>query len=225
MKILLAEDDVRLGKLVFHLLSKQNHLVDYVQNGRVALDYAEATHYDVIVLDWMMPLMSGIDVCSLLRKKGYQGGIILLTAKDDLTDIVAGLDHGADDYVIKPFKTEELLARLRAISKRKDKPYEEELRAGNMRLNVESGKLVRDHEEIDLTKKELQLLEYLFRNKGRILTREQIIDRIWGYDGEITDNALDSLVKLVRKKIDQKGEPSLIQSVRGIGYKMRDSHV
>jgi len=225
MKILLAEDDRRLGKVLYHMLLKQSHQADYVQNGQDALDYASITTYDVIILDWMMPLMSGLEACSKLRQNGYQGGIIMLTAKDEPDDIVTGLDHGADDYLVKPFKMEELLARIRALSRRRDKPFEQELKARNMQLDIASHRLLRGNEKIELTKNEFQFLEYLFRNKGRVLTREQIIDRIWGYDSDVTDNALDALVKLVRKKIDLKGKPSFIQNVRGIGYKMRDEDV
>lgn len=222
MKLLLAEDDSRLGKVLSHMLVKQGHQVDYVQNGQDALDYASITSYDVIILDWMMPKVNGLDACSELRHQGYQGGIIILTAKDELDDIITGLDHGADDYIVKPFKMEELLARIRALSRRRDKPFEQKLKVGNNVLDIASHRLLRGDEKIELTKNEFQFLEYLFRNKGRVLTREQIIDRIWGCDSDITDNALDALVKLVRKKIDTKDRPSVIQNVRGIGYKMRD---
>jgi OmpR-family two-component system manganese-sensing response regulator len=224
MKLLLAEDDVRLGKLIHHMLTKKNHLVDVVRNGQDALDYAFAADYDVIILDWMMPGMDGLQVCQTLRKNGYHGGILMLTAKDDLEDIVAGLNGGADDYLVKPFKMEELLARIRALLRRKDRPYEQKLEAGHLILNVDTCTAICGGKEIELTKKEYQLLEYLIRNKGRVLTREQIIARIWGLDADISNNALDALVKLVRKKIDQKDSPSLIQNVRGVGYKIRDDH-
>ncbi len=222
MKILLAEDDSRLGKVLCHMLVKQGHQTDYVQNGQDALDYSFITSYDVIILDWMMPKVNGLDACAKLRHLGYQGGIIILTAKGEPDDIITGLDYGADDYIVKPFKMEELLARLRALSRRREKPFEQELEAGNIVLDIASHRLLRGNEKIDLTRNEFQFLEYLFRNKGRVLTREQIIERIWGYDSDVTDNALDALVKLVRKKVDIKGKPSVIQNVRGIGYKTRD---
>ncbi|MBD8007524.1 response regulator transcription factor [Bacillus norwichensis] len=222
MKILLAEDDSRLGKVLCHMLVKQGHQTDYVQNGQDALDYSFITSYDVIILDWMMPKVNGLDACAQLRHHGYQGGIIILTAKDEPDDIITGLDYGADDYIVKPFKMEELLARLRALSRRREKPFEQELKAGNIVLDIASHRLLRNNEKIELTRNEFQFLEYLFRNKGRVLTREQIIERIWGYDSDVTDNALDALIKLVRKKVDIKGKLSVIQNVRGIGYKTRD---
>ncbi|MDQ0215755.1 OmpR-family two-component system manganese-sensing response regulator [Oikeobacillus pervagus] len=225
MKILLAEDDIKLGKIIRHMIQKENHQVELVDNGRDALDFALIAPYDVIILDWMMPKLNGMQVCEHLRQHGYQGGIIFLTAKDEINDIITGLDHGADDYIVKPFKMEELLARVRALSRRKEKTFEQEIKVGNLTLYLDSLTLYRHHEKIVLTKKEYQFIEYLFRNKGRILTREQILERIWGLDSDVTDNALDALVKLVRKKIDQNQTPSLIQNVRGIGYKLRDDDV
>lgn len=225
MKILLAEDDRKLGKVLHHMLIRQGHQVDYVDNGQDALDYSSITSYDVIILDWMMPEVNGLEACSKLRHLGYQGGIIMLTAKDELDDIITGLDHGADDYIVKPFKMDELLARMRALSRRRDKPFEQELKSGNLVLDLASHRLLRDNEKVELTKNEFQFLEYLFRNKDRVLTREQFIDRIWGYDSDVTNNSLDALVKLVRKKVDTRDKPSLIQNVRGIGYKMRDFDV
>jgi len=154
MKLLLAEDDVRLGKLIHHMLTKKNHLVDVVRNGQDALDYAFAADYDVIILDWMMPGMDGLQVCQTLRKNGYHGGILMLTAKDDLEDIVAGLNGGADDYLVKPFKMEELLARIRALLRRKDRPYEQKLEAGHLILNVDTCTAICGDKEIELTKKD-----------------------------------------------------------------------
>ncbi|MHC0039636.1 response regulator transcription factor [Pseudoneobacillus sp. C159] len=224
MNILFAEDDENLGKLIFHLLRKEFHRVDWVRDGQSAYDYAMLTVYDVIILDWMMPRLSGIETCEKLRKKGYKGGIIFLTAKDSLEDVVIGLDTGADDYIIKPFKFEELAARLRALSRRKEKPFEEILSFDNIQLDLNTHVVKRDSEVIELSKKEYELLELLLRNKHQILTREVLIERIWGFDVDVTENALDALVKLVRRKIDLPGRPSIIKNFRGVGYKMRDSH-
>ncbi|MBA4537365.1 response regulator transcription factor [Bacillus aquiflavi] len=225
MNILLAEDDERLGKILHHLLQKELNNVDWVKNGSDAYDYATYSPYDVLVLDWMMPKISGIDVCNRLRKEGFQGGILILTAKDDLGDIVTGLDSGADDYVVKPFEFEELYARIRALSRRKEKRFEQVLQLNNLSLHLDSHLVMKDGEQIDLTKKEYQLLEVLMRNKEQVLTREQLIETIWGFDADISDNALDALIKLVRKKIDRHDEESFIQTVRGVGYKMRDKNV
>ncbi|MGF9977222.1 response regulator transcription factor [Viridibacillus arvi] len=225
MKILLAEDDARLRKNLVQIIKREIHQVDAVNNGQDAVNYAMYNEYDLLILDWMMPKLSGLEVCQEVRRKGYTGGILILTAKDDTADIIQGLDMGADDYLVKPVKMEELLARIRALLRRKDKPIEQVVKADNFLLQLDSRKLLRNNEEIELTKKEFLLLEYLFINKGRILTRDQISLHIWGYDQDISNNALDALVKLVRKKIDENERQSIIQNVRGIGYKLRDSYV
>ena len=223
MNILFAEDDESLGKLIFHLLQKEFHRVDWVKDGQSAYDYSMLTDYDVIILDWMMPKLSGIETCKKLRKRGYKGGILFLTAKDSLEDVVTGLDSGADDYLIKPFKFEELAARIRALSRRTEKPFEEILSVDDLQLNLNTHVVNRNGEIMELSKKEYDLLELLLRNKHQVLTREIIIERIWGFEVDITENALDALVKLVRKKVDQPGKPSIIKNVRGVGYKLRDS--
>lgn len=224
MNILFAEDDENLGKMVDHLLQKEYARVDWVKDGQSAYVYATSTDYDLIILDWMMPKLSGVDVCKRLRKDGFQGGILFLTAKDSVTDVVEGLDCGADDYIIKPFKFEELVARIKALSRRVDKPYEEILTAGDLELNLNTHVVKRNDVVIELSKKEYELLELLLRNKHQVLSREIIIERIWGFDVEVTDNALDALVKLVRKKVDEPGRPSIIKNIRGVGYKLRDKH-
>ncbi len=225
MKILVAEDDLRLLKNIAFMLKKDLYQVDTAKNGEEALDLALDENYDLVILDWMMPEKDGIEVCSELRENGYGGGILMLTARDDSRDVILGLDNGADDYLIKPFKMEVLLARVRAILRRKNKPLEQVIEIQSYTLHLDARTLYRDHQEIELTKNEFLLLEYLFINKGRTLTREQIYDHIWGYNEDVSNNALDALVKLVRKKIDDSKHPSIIQTVRGIGYKLRDSHV
>lgn len=225
MKILVAEDDLRLLKNIAFMLKKDLYQVDTAKNGEEALDFALNDDYDLIILDWMMPEKDGIEVCSELRKSGYGGGILMLTARDDSRDVIFGLDNGADDYLIKPFKMEVLLARVRAILRRKNKTLEQVIQIQSYSLHLDARTLYRDNQEIELTKNEFLLLEYLFINKGRILTREQIYNHIWGYNEDVSNNALDALVKLVRKKIDDSDHPSIIQTVRGIGYKLRDAHV
>ncbi|SOC22472.1 DNA-binding response OmpR family regulator [Ureibacillus xyleni] len=225
MKILIAEDDNRLRKNIVHIIQKEYHQVDSVDNGQDALDNTVFEEYDLLILDWMMPEYSGIEVCQEVRKRGFSGGILMLTAKDDSSDIVQGLDAGADDYLVKPFKMEELLARIRAILRRREKPIEQVIGVKNLKLHVDSRTLFRGNEEILLTKNEFLFLEYLFINKGLVLTREQICSHVWGYDHDTTNNNLDALVKLVRKKIDDSKEKSIIQNVRGIGYKVRETHV
>lgn len=225
MNILLAEDDVRLGKLITHLLQKEFHRVDWVKDGREAYQYAHLSHYDVIILDWMLPGENGLSVCKKLREKGIQSGIIFVTAKDANDNIISGLDSGADDYIVKPFEFNELLARIRAISRRKEKMLEDVIRIHNFILNVTTHELKRNDEIIELSKKEYQLLELLMRNHNQVITREVLFEKLWGYDTDVSDNALDALVKLVRKKIDLPEGRSFIQNVRGIGYKVRMSDV
>jgi DNA-binding response OmpR family regulator len=225
MKILFAEDDKRLGKLTYYMLQKEFSHVDWVDHGEDAYGFASSTSYDVLILDWMMPRLNGIDVCRILRKDGYQGAIIILTAKDALEDKICGLDSGADDYLVKPFQFEELLARIRAVFRRQPKLIEQVINIHNLSLHMESQLLYKHEEIIYLTKKEYQLLELLMRNRKQVLTREQIIDYVWGFDSGISDNALDALVKLVRKKIDDKDQPSFIQNVRGVGYKVSTKYV
>lgn len=225
MKILFAEDDKRLGKITYFMLQKEFSHVDWVDNGEDAYEYASSTPYDVLILDWMMPKRNGIEVCSALRNNGHQEAIIILTAKDALEDKIHGLDSGADDYLVKPFQFEELLARIRAVFRRQTKVIEQVINIHHFSLHMESQVLYKNEEVINLSKKEYQLLELLMRNRKQILTREQIIDYVWGFEADVSDNALDALVKLVRKKIDDKNQPSLIQNVRGVGYKVSTEYV
>lgn len=225
MNILLAEDDERLGKLIHHMLTKEYHLVDWVKNGKEAYEYARLTEYDVLLLDWMMPDKSGIDICKELRKKGYKGGILFITARDAIEDMVLGLDSGADDYIIKPFEFEELLARIRAVSRRKEKVIEDIIEVRDLSLNLTNHLATKSHKPIDLSKKEYHLLELLLRNKNQVISREILFEKIWGFDTYVSENALDSMIKLLRKKIDSPNSPSLIQTVRGIGYMVRDKNV
>lgn len=220
MKILIAEDDIRLRKNIVHMIQKEYHQVDSVDNGQDALEYALFEQYDLLVLDWMMPGMSGIEVCQQVRKRGFLGGILMLTAKDESADIIEGLDAGADDYIVKPFKIEELLARIRAILRRKEKAIERVIQIDNFELHLEAHTLFRDGVEIILTRKEFLLLECLFMNNGMVLTREQICSKVWGYDHDINNNNLDALVKLLRKKIDDGKCASIIENIRGIGYRV-----
>jgi DNA-binding response OmpR family regulator len=225
MNILLAEDDERLGKLMTHLLKKEFHLVDWVKNGKEAYSYACLSSYDVILLDWMLPGENGLSVCKRLREKGIQSGILFVTAKDANENIISGLDSGADDYIVKPFEFNELLARIRSISRRKEKPLEDTITIEDFSLNLNTHLFKRNDSIIDLSKKEYHLLEILMRNHSQVMTREVLFEKLWGYDTEVSDNALEALVKLVRKKIDLPGTPSLIQNVRGIGYKVRNIYV
>lgn len=221
MNILLAEDDRKLGNLIAHMLQKEKHTVDWVQNGEDAFDYATSTNYDILILDWMMPGESGVNLCRRLRNSGHQAPILMLTAKDTLDDRVQGLDAGADDYLVKPFEFAELFARLRALSRRSVIPLKEEtIKIGNLELHCNSHTFIRNGEEIQLTPREFQLLELLARNRGQVIPREVIYERVWGYEADVTSNTIDAFVRLLRKKIDRPGQKKLISNVRGVGYKL-----
>lgn len=225
MLILLVEDDKRLGNLVVHMLKREKHQVDWVQNGEDAVIYAKMSDYDLIILDWMMPKKDGITVCKELRHNRYEGAILMVTAKDGLDDRVKGLDVGADDYIVKPFEFAELFARIRALHRRFSKPFiqDDVLTAGSVQLNVVTHVVEKDGIEIQLTPKEYQLLELFMRNPNQILPRDLMIDRIWGFDSGVNSNNLDALVRLLRKKIDDHNQ--LIQSIRGVGYKFEKQTV
>ncbi len=221
MKVLLAEDDGKLGKMLCRLFAGEKIHVDCVENGEDALAYVGAVEYDVIILDWMMPRLSGIEVCRQLRQQGVSCGILMLTAKDTTEDTVFGLDTGADDYIIKPVVFDELLARVRAVYRRgHNKIRENKVSRGSLTIDINSYKVMRGSEEIKLTQKEFQLLELFMVNAGKTIPRDVIFERLWGNEGSVMSNTLDVYVKLLRDKIDKKGAPSLIRTVRGIGYRM-----
>lgn len=225
MNILLAEDDPKLGRLLVHMLKQQFHQVDWVEDGQSAYDYGMTNMYEIIVLDWMMPHMTGAEVCKKLREDGCTSSILMLTARDSVEDRVTGLDAGADDYIVKPFEFEELFARIRALSRRVSRPLAEDIvTIGALSLNRSTHTLLKDGYNVGLTHKEYQFMEQLMLNKGRILTREQLIDKIWGIDSDVSSNNLDALVKLVRKKINDNGDVRVIKSVRNIGYQLGDLH-
>lgn len=222
MKILLAEDDESLGELVVHLLKKKGvDLIEWVTEGEDAYAYAFASFYDVVILDWMMPNGDGVTVCRRLRKEGYSGAILMLTARDAVTDRVEGLEAGADDYLIKPFEIDELLARLKALSRRNLAPIQEETsKIKDFVLNRTSHTLFRNNKEILLTPREYQLFDILVKNRGQVIPRETLLDRIWGFDSDVNMKTIDATVKLLRKKIDQEDEESLIETIRGVGYRI-----
>lgn len=221
MKILLAEDDARLGELVVHMIRKKaGYTVEWVTSGDEAYDLASVSAYDVLVLDWMLPERDGREVCAQLRQDGYTGAILMLTARDSLEDRIRGLDAGADDYLVKPFEIDELLARLRALGRRSFIPIEHDVtRIGKLALHRNSHMIVADEQKVQLTPREFQLLDLLIKNKGNVLTREVIMDRIWGMETEVTLKTIDATVKLLRKKLSLlAGAEQRIQSIRGVGY-------
>ncbi|MBP2656463.1 MAG: two component transcriptional regulator, winged helix family [Firmicutes bacterium] len=223
MHILLAEDDRRLGNLVHKLLLKQGMQVDWVVDGEEALHYILNNSYEVIILDWMMPEKSGLEICQQLRLSQYQGGILMFTAKDAVDDLVQGLEAGADDYLVKPFEFKELLARIRSVARRSKVTLKDDIiKAAGLELNRLSKSAKRGTRELNLTSREFQLLEILADNCGRVLPREVLLDQVWGWDNAISPNNLDAFIRLLRKKVTQPGEPELIHNIRGVGYKLEE---
>ncbi|USG65004.1 response regulator transcription factor [Brevibacillus ruminantium] len=222
MQILVAEDDLVLGQLIAHLLKKKGgYQVEWVTTGDEVFDYAIDAHYDVLILDWMLPGVDGVHICQRLRREGYAGAIIMLTAKDALEDRINGLDAGADDYLVKPIEIDELLARIRAVSRRNFAPLQEQLiELDTIKINLTNRTVFDDQVEIQLTPREFQLLDLLIRNKGQVLSRELIYERIWGFDAEVSLKTIDATVKLLRKKLNWNNGKDFIQSVRGVGYKL-----
>jgi DNA-binding response OmpR family regulator len=220
MNILLVEDDEKLGPLIEYKLKREFHTTVWVTDAETAESYISQGDYDVYVFDWMLPDRSGIELCQLLRKQNDNTPILLLTAKDAVADRVTGLQHGADDYLIKPFAFEELTARIEALGRRKQaKWHEMTLHIGDLMLNTNSHEVTRSGEPIQLTRREYQLLEYMMRHPGQILSREQLMNGVWGL-AEVTPNAIDATVKLLRKKVDAPYPKKYVQSFRGIGYSL-----
>jgi two-component system, OmpR family, response regulator QseB len=220
MKILLAEDDVRLGKLIEHMLKKkEGYLVEWYTNGKEAYEYALSSHYDVLILDWMLPGLDGITVCKQLRQMGYSSAILMLTAKDHVLDRVQGLNSGADDYLPKPFEFEELFARIRVLGRRNYAPIQMDMvKVGYLDIDRTRHTVYRNGVEIALTPREFNIFDLLVRNKGQVLTRELILDRVWGFHAEVGSNSVDAYIKLLRKKLDEPGKKTIINSIRGVGY-------
>ena len=219
VRILLVEDDHRLANLLQRGLSKR-HMVDWLDNGRMALKQALHGDYDLLVLDVKLPGLDGISLCKALRDERVQSSIIILTARDSVEDKVEGLVAGADDYLTKPFSFLELDARIQALSRRSKQFVDESvLEIRDLVMQPGLFEVKKNGVSIELTRKEFSMLELFMRNPNRVLTREQILDRVWGSDEVPMTNVVDALVKRLRQKIDEKEQP-LIQTVRGVGYKM-----
>lgn len=221
MRALLAEDDEKLGRLVKNFLEEENFSADWVKSGAEALYYASNAEYDIVILDWMMPDGEGIDVCRKLREQKVQTGILMLTARDTVEDRVVGLDAGADDYLVKPFAFAELMARIRSVLRRSEQKFQEELlQVGTLCVNRSNGQAWRKGQELELTNREYQLLEILLINAGNTVTRDQLLDRIWGMEGDVMPNTLEVYINYLRRKLDLPGQPSFIKTIRGVGYRL-----
>ena len=222
MHILVVEDERRLASLVRRALEEEGHVVDVAHDGAEGLDVATATDYDLLILDLMLPHLDGIEIAKRLRAANNDVRILMLTARDAVEDRVLGLESGADDYLMKPFSFSELLARVRALARRQiQAQMETELRSGSLVLDLARHEARRDDKTIELTAKEFQLLEYLMRNAGHVLTRTQILDHVWGYNFDSFSNVVDIYVHYLRNKIDRDFAEPLIRTVRGVGYSLK----
>ena len=223
MRILVAEDEKELASIITRRLEDEDYAVDTVHNGIDAVSYLQETDYDAVILDVMMPGKNGFEVIDEYRKQGGMAPVLFLTARDAVDDRVHGLDLGADDYLVKPFSFKELLARLRAITRR---PSGNEkvniLSAGSLKLDLRSHKAMREGREIELSSKEFAILEFLMRNKGTILDRESIREHVWSWDYEGESNVVDVYIRFLRKKIDDGFSDKLIQTIRGSGDMISD---
>lgn len=220
MRILVIEDEHGIASAIKKGLKQERYAVDVEYDGESGYDLASEDVYDLIILDLMLPKMDGITVCKKLRLDDIHTPILMLTARGQLTDKVKGLNSGADDYLVKPFAFVELLARIRALTRRPKQTLSDTLTAGDLTVNLVTFRVSRVGKEITLSKKEYSLLEYLVRNKGLVLTKEQIISHVWDYDANILDNTIEVYIRNLRQKIDKPFKSPLIHTLRGFGYKI-----
>jgi two-component system, OmpR family, copper resistance phosphate regulon response regulator CusR len=220
VRILLVEDERSAARMIAKGLREHGHAVDIVGDGASAIQHASTVSYDVVVLDLSLPIKDGLDVCHELRSQGHAVAVLMLTARDSVEDRIAGLDAGADDYLIKPFHFGELLARIRALSRRRSLPIlPERLKCGQLALNTRSQEAWLAGRPIDLTAREYALLEYLCRKSGVVISREEIAEHVWDDRYDPCSNVIDVYVQRLRRKLDQDG-PSMIRTRRGAGYQL-----
>ncbi len=224
MKILLVEDDKKVADFIYRGLTAEGYLVEIAVNGQDGYEQALDEHYDILLLDWMLPLMNGIELLKKIREQNKQIPILILTAKDSIEDRVRGLDEGADDYLTKPFAFAELVARLRALGRREQTTQQKKqiLEVSDLKMDLKSRVVTRGEKGIDLTAKEFLLLEYFLRHHDKIVTRSMIADHVWGQDFDGFTNVIDVYVRYLRRKIDDGFSRSLIHTIRGVGYKLSE---
>jgi two-component system OmpR family response regulator len=222
MRVLIVEDETKMATLVRRGLVREGMAVDVAGTGEDAVPKAQATEYDAIVLDVMLPGIDGFEVCRLLRDAGVWSPVLMLTARDSVRDRVAGLDSGADDYLTKPFSYAELLARLRALFRRGQSERPAEMRVGDLRLDPATRRAWRGDTEVELSAKEFAVLETFMRHPGDVLSRFQLLEHAWDYDYENRSNVVDVYVRLLRRKIDDPFGVRSIETVRGAGYRLRE---
>jgi len=221
MRILIVEDEPGIANFLREGLSEEGFAVDVASDGKTGLELAVTNEYDLILLDWMIPGLSGIEVCRNIRKINFDVPIIFLTAKDTVQDTVFGLEAGANDYIKKPFAFEELLSRIR-VQLRSKGNEQSLLKLGDVELNLDTHQVYKNSVEIPLTQKEFSLLEFLIRNKGKVCTRTRIIEHVWDVHFDSDTSVIDVYINFLRKKLDFPGEQSLIHTVRGVGYIVKE---
>lgn len=221
MRILLVEDEPDLNQLIVKKLQLEHYTVDSCFNGLDGLEYFQMTDYDAVILDIMIPGMSGLEIVRKVRKLGNKTPVLLLTARDSIEDRVTGLDAGADDYLVKPFAFTELLARIRVMLRRSSGNISNTFELGDLTVNCDTRLVTRGQKNISLSSKEFSILEYLIRNAGIVLSRDKISQHIWNYEYEGESNLVDVYIRYLRKKIDEDYPEKLIHTVRGAGYVLR----
>ena len=223
MKVLLVEDEPSVANLINKGLAEQGHSVTIAPDGTLGLDFATNNTFDVMILDIMLPNMSGMELCKQIRQKNIATPILFLTALGTTENIVAGLNTGADDYLVKPFKFAELEARLKSLYRRKQMPLQEDesIHFGNVSVNLSSKIVTYNKDQVNLTSTEYRLLEYLVKNKNRVVSRIEILEHVWGIDFNMGTNVVDVYVNYLRKKIDKDASQKFIQTVIGMGYMLK----
>lgn len=220
MQVLIVEDDVRLAMALQQILTEKHYLVDIVHDGQAGLDYAVSDIYDVVVLDVMLPKMSGFEVVGEMRRRKNRTPVLLLTARDAVPDRVKGLDSGADDYLTKPFAPAELLARIRALTRRQGEVIFEKLECGNTRLDLESCELSCGERSIHLSFKEFSILRILMSNPGQVISKETLIAKVWGIESTAEDNNVEAYISFLRKKLKFVRSDVKIETLRKVGYRL-----
>ncbi|MBD1999942.1 response regulator transcription factor [Leptolyngbya sp. FACHB-541] len=221
--ILVVEDEINLARFIELELSYEGYRITVAHDGLTGLTKARDIGPDLIILDWMLPGLSGLEICRRIRATGGRAPVIILTAKDEINDRVAGLDAGADDYVVKPFSIEELLARVRAFLRRSQDTEADVLSFTDLLLNRQTREVFRGDRLIELTAKEFDLLEYLLAHSRQVITRDRILEKVWGYDFMGDSNIIEVYIRYLRLKLEANGEKRLIQTVRGVGYVLRET--
>lgn len=220
MRVLLVEDEPEASSFIKKGLEENGFSVEVAFDGETGYDWASSFQFDLIILDVMLPRMSGIEVCKRLRHNGTTSQILMLTARDSIDDRVTGLDSGADDYLNKPFAFRELLARLRALGRRNSEQRPDSLKVGDLTLNLLTRRVVVEGTEFDLSAKEFMLLETFMRHPDQVLSRTVLLEKVWGYDFEQQSNVVEVYIRYLRKKLDKPSEESHIETVRGAGYRL-----